>query len=120
VNLVDNAVRYTPPEGQVNVATERVAGAWRLVVTDTGPGIAAHERERVFERFYRIVGNEGEGSGLGLSIVQEIARSCHATVALAEGREGRGLEVTVAFPPAMTPSPTSPPSAAPSARKTTV
>jgi two-component system, OmpR family, sensor histidine kinase TctE len=98
VNLVDNAVRYTPPGGQVTVATERMNGAWRLTVSDTGPGIPAPERERVFERFYRVVGNEGEGSGLGLSIVQEIARACHASVALDEGRDGRGLVVSVTFP----------------------
>ena len=98
VNLVDNAVRYTPPGGQVTIATERVNGAWRLAVTDTGPGIPAPEREHVFERFYRVVGNEGEGSGLGLSIVQEIARACHASVALDEGRGGRGLVVSVTFP----------------------
>ena len=112
VNLVDNAVRYTPSGGQVTVTIERVSGAWRLVVSDTGPGIAAHERERVFERFYRVEGNEGEGSGLGLSIVQEIARSCHATVALDEARGGRGLEVTVSFPPAMAPR-APPPAASP-------
>jgi two-component system sensor histidine kinase TctE len=98
VNLVDNAVRYTPPGGQVTVATEHTDGGWQLSVTDTGPGIPAPERERVFERFYRVVGTEGEGSGLGLAIVREIARACRAVVALGEGRDGRGLRVSVRFP----------------------
>jgi len=98
VNVVDNAVRYTPPGGSVTVGTQRVAGAWCLTVTDSGPGIPAQERERVFERFYRIVGNEGEGSGLGLSIVQEIARACNASVKLSEGRNARGLVVAITFP----------------------
>jgi len=100
VNVVDNAVRYTPPGGQVTVGTRRIDGAWRLTVTDTGPGIPAQERERVFERFYRIVGNEGEGSGLGLSIVQEIARACNASVTLSEGRNAQGLVVAITFPAA--------------------
>jgi len=66
----------------------------------------------VFERFYRIVGNEGEGSGLGLSIVQEIARACQASVTLAEGRNGRGLVVAVTFPPAPADPPAAPPAPA--------
>jgi two-component system sensor histidine kinase TctE len=81
-------------------------------VTDSGPGIPAQERERVFERFYRIVGNEGEGSGLGLSIVQEIARACNASVKLSEGRNGRGLVVAITFP-APAPAAAAAPGAAP-------
>jgi len=114
VNVVDNAVRYTPPGGLVTVGTGRIGGAWRLTVTDTGPGIPAPERERVFERFYRIVGNEGEGSGLGLSIVQEIARACRASVALSEGRNGRGLVVSITFPAAPPDATSVAPAAAPS------
>lgn len=97
-NLVDNAVRYTPPGGQVTAATTRIEGGWSLTVADNGPGIAASERERVFERFYRISGTDGDGSGLGLSIVQEIARACGATVALDVARAGPGLVVEVRFP----------------------
>lgn len=101
VNLIDNAVRYTPSGGQVTLSTGRLAdGRWQLCVRDTGPGIPPAERERVFERFYRAVGTEGEGSGLGLAIVREIARACHATVALDTGSEGTGLLVTVTFPAA--------------------
>jgi two-component system sensor histidine kinase TctE len=99
VNLVDNAVRYTPAGGRVNVATVPHEGGWRLLVSDTGPGIAPEERERVFERFYRPVGTEGEGSGLGLAIVREIARALRATVTLDAPASGTGLLATVTFPP---------------------
>jgi len=97
-NLVDNAVRYTPPGGLVTVATERVPGGWSLTVTDNGPGIPAAERERVFERFYRIAGSDSDGSGLGLAIVQEIARACGATVSLRDAPRGTGLVADVRFP----------------------
>ena len=99
-NLVDNAVRYTPSGGHVTVGTTRVPDGWSLTVTDSGPGIPPAERERVFERFYRVAGSDGEGSGLGLSIVQEIARACGATVSLREAAPGPGLVVDVRFPDA--------------------
>jgi two-component system sensor histidine kinase TctE len=100
VNLVDNAVRYTPQGGQVTISVDRADDGWRLAVADTGPGIPVHERKHVFERFYRIDGTDGEGSGLGLSIVQEIARACGAVVELGDGEGGRGLVVSVMFPAA--------------------
>ncbi|ACC69630.1 sensor histidine kinase N-terminal domain-containing protein [Paraburkholderia phymatum] len=74
-NLIDNAIRYTPVGGRITVRVRRDVAA-RLVhveVEDTGMGIPAAERERVVERFYRILGREGDGSGLGLAIVREIA-----------------------------------------------
>jgi len=74
-NLIDNAVRYTPTGGRITVRVrpERAAGVVHLEVEDTGIGIPAPERERVLERFYRILGRDGDGSGLGLAIVREIA-----------------------------------------------
>ncbi|HTQ00251.1 MAG TPA: ATP-binding protein [Casimicrobiaceae bacterium] len=103
-NLLDNALRYTPAGGRVDVAVDRDnAGGARLSVSDTGPGIPAAERERVFERFYRVRGPESPepvGSGLGLSIVRRIADAHGATVELADGPDGRGLAVHVQFPPA--------------------
>jgi two-component system sensor histidine kinase TctE len=80
-NLIDNALRYTPAGGSVTVrvrSDESERGY--LEVEDTGPGIAPAERERVFERFYRILGNTAEGSGLGLAIVREIAQQHGAEV----------------------------------------
>jgi len=74
-NLIDNAIRYTPAGGRITVRVrpEPAAGVVHLEVEDTGMGIPAAERERVIERFYRILGRDGEGSGLGLAIVREIA-----------------------------------------------
>lgn len=83
-NLVDNAIRYTPDGGRitVRVRAERDAQRVHLEVEDTGPGIPAAERGRVVERFYRILGREGDGSGLGLSIVREIAEQHGGTLTL--------------------------------------
>jgi two-component system OmpR family sensor kinase len=110
-NLVDNAVRYTPAGGRVDVTvTAPAAGspaAARLTVTDDGPGIAPAERARVFDRFYRRAGTVPPGSGLGLAIVKTIADAHGATVALSDGPAGKGLTVSVSFPPDL-----SPPSAA--------
>ncbi len=105
-NLLDNAIRYTPAGGRVDVSVDRDDTGTLLSVLDTGPGIPAAERERVFERFYRITDTAGsakargdaKGSGLGLSIVRRIAEAHGATVELAEGAGGCGLAVRVRFP----------------------
>jgi len=81
-NLIDNALRYTPPGGSVTVRVGADAGQSILEVEDTGPGIAQNERVHVFERFYRILGSSAPGSGLGLAIVREIAQQHGAEVAL--------------------------------------
>jgi len=83
-NLIDNAIRYTPEGGRITVRVRPDPGA-RLVhleVEDTGLGIPAAERERVVERFYRILGREGDGSGLGLAIVREIATMHGGTLSI--------------------------------------
>ena len=74
-NVIDNAIRYTPAGGRITVRVQprRDIGRVRIEVEDTGPGIAPAERPKVIERFYRILGREGDGSGLGLAIVREIA-----------------------------------------------
>jgi two-component system, OmpR family, sensor histidine kinase TctE len=74
-NVIDNAIRYTPTGGRitVRVVLERAKRLVHLEVEDTGPGIAPAERPKVVERFYRILGREGDGSGLGLAIVREIS-----------------------------------------------
>ncbi|MBE0620986.1 MAG: sensor histidine kinase N-terminal domain-containing protein [Burkholderiales bacterium] len=96
-NLIDNAIRYSPAGGSVHVRAARDGQAATLMVTDRGPGIPADEREKVGRRFYRVLGTEEYGSGLGLSIVKRIAELHGASVSLSEGEQGRGLSVTVAF-----------------------
>ena len=96
-NLLDNAIRYTPALGQVRVSATLEAGHAVLRVTDNGHGIAAHERERVFDRFYRCEGSEVTGSGLGLAIVRNITDAHHATLTLSDNLAGSGLTVTIIF-----------------------
>lgn len=98
-NLVDNAIRYSPPATQVVVATGVSDGRVVLAVSDEGPGIPREEREKVFHRFYRILGHGGpDGSGLGLAIVREIALAHGGEVRLGDAAGGRGLMVEVEFP----------------------
>ncbi|AVR87989.1 sensor histidine kinase N-terminal domain-containing protein [Thauera aromatica] len=96
-NLVDNAIKYTPRGGRVTART-RFAGAPILEVEDSGVGIAEADRERVFERFYRVLGSGEDGSGLGLPIVQEIAELHRAVVTLDASPGGRGTLARVVFP----------------------
>jgi len=95
-NLVDNAVRYTPAGGRVQVQTAKTPQGALLEVTDSGPGIPAADRERVFDRFYRRASAPEGGSGLGLAIVKAIADRHGARVSLADA-PGGGLRVTVDF-----------------------
>jgi two-component system OmpR family sensor kinase len=99
-NLVDNAIRYTPAGGQVNLSVLAINGMITLVVEDNGPGIPEAERERVFDPFYRVLGSDEIGSGLGLSIVKTIATRVGAKVSLgfANDQSRSGLRVMVTFP----------------------
>jgi two-component system OmpR family sensor kinase len=117
-NLLENALRYTPEGGEVRLAlrhgalapgeaasagaasaseTSDAAGA-TLCVEDSGPGIAPEERERVFDRFYRVPGSAPGGTGLGLAIVKAIADGFGAQVRLGQSAELGGLQVRVWFP----------------------
>ena len=96
-NLIDNALRYTPDGGIVTVRTGVHEGAPFLEVDDNGPGIPEGEREQVFGRFYRIPGSTGDGCGMGLAIVREIAGFHGATVRLATSATG-GLQARIDFP----------------------
>jgi two-component system OmpR family sensor kinase len=98
-NLVDNALRYTPQGGRVDVTAGQQHGRPYLRVCDNGPGVPEADRARVFDRFYRPDGNEVWGCGLGLSIVKSVADAHQATLLLESGGDGRGLMVTVFFPP---------------------
>ena len=97
-NLLDNALRYTPEGGKIDVALDNENGRAVLTVADTGPGIPPEERARVFDRFFRGADNREPGSGLGLSIVKRIADAHHATIELGAPEHGSGLVVTVRFP----------------------
>lgn len=96
-NLIENAVIYTQKGGNVTVRVSN-GDAVRLMVQDNGPGIPKEEREKVFERFYRILGTSAPGSGLGLPIVKEIATAHKATVEITGCPSGKGTTVTVTFP----------------------
>lgn len=98
-NLVDNAIRYTPQAGRVDLSIQSSQGLAILQVSDSGPGIALEERLRVFDPFYRILGNDEFGSGLGLSIVKTLADRMGATVSLeyADDEHRKGLRVRVRF-----------------------
>jgi two-component system sensor histidine kinase TctE len=98
-NLLDNAIRYSRDRGRVTV---RISGGerQRLSVSDDSPRIPAEERDRVFERFHRLLGSHTSGSGLGLAIAQEIARLHDAEISLEDDIDGVGNTFTVSFPPA--------------------
>jgi two-component system OmpR family sensor kinase len=102
-NLVDNAVRYAPVGGTVDLSVHdsdepgnRHGAVLRVV--DTGPGIPADERQRVFDRFYRPPGTSPPGSGLGMAIVKAIADAHGASIKLDNAPSASGLAVTVSFP----------------------
>ena len=97
-NLVDNAVRYTPSGGRVTVRV-RLRHRPELLVSDDGPRIPPEERQRVFERFHRLLGTHAEGSGLGLAIVREIATLHQAEISLDDDVDGVGNTFMVTFPP---------------------
>lgn len=96
-NLLDNAVKHTPPGTSVQVGITHEPGTICLSVSDNGPGIPEQERNKVLERFYRPLDTQASGSGLGLSIVKRIAEVHDASLQMAPTDEGRGLRVTVSF-----------------------
>lgn len=95
-NLIDNAIRYTPDGGRVDVAIQTDHGRPSLVVKDNGPGIPGGELPRVIDRFYRVPGSPSNGSGLGLAIVKQIAAAHNADIALSN--LSPGLQACVTFP----------------------
>lgn len=97
-NLIENAIRYTPDGGQVEIQLQRMPGVAQLIVKDSGPGIPAAEQARVFDAFYRVLGNGQPGSGLGLSIVKTIAARLGLQVSLYNtDAPETGLSVCVSF-----------------------
>ncbi len=97
-NLLDNAIRYTPAAGRIDVSVSSNHHEATLMVSDTGPGIPAADRQRVFDRFYRLAGSPAQGSGLGLAIVKNVVDRHRGTIDLAEGPTGQGLLVVIHLP----------------------
>lgn len=97
VNLVDNAIKYTPPGGHVTIRCGQAHHAF-LEVEDDGPGVPESEYRRVLERFYRVAGTAVEGNGLGLAIANEIAHVHRSQLEFKPGSSGRGLCVGLRFP----------------------
>jgi signal transduction histidine kinase len=95
-NLLDNAIRYTPEQGQVRIGIAGRGNGTVLSVEDSGPGIAEADRRRVFDRFYRKEQNREAGSGLGLAIVKNIVEQHEASIELGTSGLG-GLKVTITF-----------------------
>jgi signal transduction histidine kinase len=97
-NLLDNAVRYSPAESQVDVSVIEDGPVARVEVRDRGPGLPEAELERVFERFYRVAGDTSEGSGLGLATVATVLRQLGGRITLANRTDGPGLVARVEMP----------------------
>jgi len=101
-NLLDNASKYSGTGGEIRVHVKAMTDGVQLIIEDSGPGIPAAERERVFERFYRVGGDRHSsgvtGSGIGLAIVRHIAEMHHANIELLDSSMGPGLAVRVTFP----------------------
>ncbi|MBB5191660.1 two-component system OmpR family sensor kinase [Silvimonas terrae] len=98
-NLVDNAIRYTPTGGRVDLSVQQQGSQVSVQIEDTGPGIPEHERDRVFDPFYRVLGSDETGSGLGLSIVHAIVTRAGASIRLEETDPvaHSGLRICVVF-----------------------
>jgi two-component system OmpR family sensor kinase len=96
-NLVDNAIKYTPPGGTVDVESRKLGERVLLSVDDSGPGIPEQDRDRVLDRFYRAAGTQTTGSGLGLAIVKSIADLHGAALTLDRSPRLGGLRVEVSF-----------------------
>ena len=97
-NLLDNAIRYTPPGGRVDVTLDLEEAHARLAVEDSGPGVPEAMRERIWERFFRPPGMESPGSGLGLSIVRQVLELHGGIAQSSPGNAGRGWRVEVQLP----------------------
>jgi two-component system sensor histidine kinase QseC len=97
-NLLDNALRYVPAGGRIEVALRRLDAGLELRVADDGPGLPPEWRERAFDRFWRAPGQQVSGSGLGLAIVQQAARRLGGRVRIEDGLAGRGIAFVLSLP----------------------
>ncbi len=97
-NLLDNAIRYSDEEKAISVTLSEINNSYVLSVTDQGPGIPKELRTRVFERFFRVIGTQQSGTGLGLNIVSQIVKLHNGSIELSTPESGKGLCVEVQFP----------------------
>lgn len=97
-NLIDNAIHYNFSGGLITVLLKKTEKRLIFSVTDSGQGVPDELKNRLFDRFFRVSGNEASGSGLGLAIVEQVAHLHHAEVRLHTPASGKGLEVRVIFP----------------------
>ena len=113
-NLIGNAIKFTPPHGRVTVSSSSNDANWvRVSVSDTGPGISAHERERIFDKFYQVAENGGpkpKGTGLGLAISKSLVE-LHGGKIWVESEPSRGSRFCFTLPAAVTGEAKSPPHA---------
>jgi two-component system sensor histidine kinase QseC len=96
-NLVDNAIRYTPQGGHIQVEVKKCAVGLQMSVCDDGPGIEPAQRDKVFNRFYRLADQSQPGTGLGLAICRNVADLHHAHISMEDNPHGSGLCVSVTF-----------------------
>ncbi|WP_137173462.1 ATP-binding protein [Massilia sp. HP4] len=96
-NLISNAIKYSPQDGRIAVRLTRIGHIFCLAIADQGPGIAPELRDKVFDRFYRVPGQEQSGSGLGLAIAERGAARNGGIIVLSDGEGGRGLTATIEF-----------------------
>ena len=96
--LIRNAIHYTPCGGTITVKVALSKNKVQLSVTDSGPGIAKEEHERILKRFHKASGSKGSGSGLGLAIAKRICDLHHATLELEEPIVNKGLNISASFP----------------------
>ncbi len=109
VNLLANAIKFTPEGGRVTIAARRAGEGVEIAVSDTGIGIPQQERSRIFEAFHQVDGSTSRaygGAGVGLSLVRTLARMLEAEV-LVESEEGKGSTFTVRVPPRLRRPPSS-------------
>jgi two-component system sensor histidine kinase QseC len=99
-NLLDNAVKFTPPGGKIRATVALNNGMGYLSISDTGPGIPADQRVAVFQRFYRVDSPHVDGTGLGLAIALEIVERLRGSIQLKSVESGQGLLVEVSLPKA--------------------
>jgi two-component system sensor histidine kinase QseC len=99
-NVLDNAIKYSPAGGRIEVRIEPGSRGFRLCIEDSGPGIPLEQREAAFQRFNRLDAQAGEGAGLGLPIVADIGNRLDIGISLSTPAWGSGLKVDLDIPAA--------------------